>query len=196
MEDSVESLEAMVGSDAALGIRQVDGYAAFPDGTAAAICTHCARRVIEVVGSGEVWGFSVRDNPEAVSAEGCDGHDFAIIDHRLLVDVWLSVFAGEVARSVYDLHSGADAAVIARLYGDRRKWQQLPAVEQISWTIWQVIEQRCGNVCAFGGSTANAHRPQPSERLLWSGPAKDNSEAFRKAKIVHPDLDLVSLRLQ
>ena len=50
MKHSVESLEAMVGSEAALGIRQVDGYAAFPDGTAAAICTHCARRVIDVVG--------------------------------------------------------------------------------------------------------------------------------------------------
>lgn len=87
-----------------------------------AICTNCAHRVIEIVGRREVRGYSSHENPGTEAASGQGGHDFAVIDNRLLIDVWLCFFAGLSNRAVFDLSSEQDSADIKRLYGNRKLW--------------------------------------------------------------------------
>lgn len=118
-------LEAFFADESRLRITDEDGEARFPDGTAVVICTNCANRVIELLGRGEVWGYFADDNPGTAAADGLDGHDFAIIDGRYLVDVWLKFVAGTVSRAVSDLRLETDAPEIRRLYGDRRHWQRI-----------------------------------------------------------------------
>ncbi len=125
---TVESLEALIGTEELLGvIESKDSGAVFPDGSAMAICTNCARRVVEILGRGVVWGYSVLDNPDTKAADGCGGHDFAIIDDRFIVDVWISLFVGEYHRSVFDFEDPGNAAVIVELYGNRTTWTRLDA---------------------------------------------------------------------
>lgn len=115
----------MFGDESLLELSHDEGETVFPDGSAMAICTNCAARVIEVVGRGEVWGYASEDNPATEAADGQDGHDFAVIDHRYIVDVWLRFFAGISREAVFDLCSAADADQVRRLYGDRRHWKRL-----------------------------------------------------------------------
>jgi len=83
-------------------------------------CTECAERVVEKFG-GVVVGFFHADNPTAQVAEAEDGHDFAIVDSRYLVDPWQSSVYGDPA--VYDLTEPSDVARVHVLYGDPSQWQ-------------------------------------------------------------------------
>lgn len=125
-----EQLEQLA-TDEAMGVEfPEDGESTFPDGSAAVVCTNCAERMIELAGNGEVWGWEEGTNPTSVVAgpthgamlDTGQGHDFAIIDDRFLVDAWAKNVEGSAPRAVFDLLDAGDRAEVARLYGDPLTW--------------------------------------------------------------------------
>ncbi|MHB1644846.1 MAG: hypothetical protein ACYCS8_19700, partial [Acidithiobacillus sp.] len=137
---SVAQLEAMFGTDEALGVRFVDhqgnqipmtmdadGQSVFPDGTSAVICTDYAEQVKKHLSNDDVQivGFSNEENPDcAVVREEWHpgGHDLAIVDQRWLVDPWARLVASVREQIIYDLQDPGDARKIAETYGDPLKW--------------------------------------------------------------------------
>lgn len=94
-----------------------------------AICTNCARYIVDKVGSGDVYGFFVDDNPvSSVEIESAGGHDFAVIDGRYIVDIWISHYTGEEEQYVYDLHDHRDKQKIIEIFGDPDKWSLLTPI--------------------------------------------------------------------
>lgn len=85
---------------------------------------HC-ETVAEVVRRLEpgtvIWGFSDDNNPGTAhfDGDGDDGHVFAVVDGRYIVDPWMFESEG---RSVWDLRNPSDKSEIERLYGDRSTW--------------------------------------------------------------------------
>lgn len=134
---SRETLEDIISSDTAMDAYwgdyytgqalEEDGATMLPDGIPMSICTNCARRVIEMMGRGEVYGFSNEDQQVAVTDDYYHGggHDFALIDGHWIVDPWLKAYTGHEQQGVYDLNDPADAENIKRLYGDPAKWSVL-----------------------------------------------------------------------
>lgn len=115
-----ERLEALT-TDRALGVNfcSYTGRATFPDGSSAVVCTAYAERVIALVGRGEVYGWP--ENDSALVANG-DGHDFAIIDGRWIVDPWPVFVCGEDVRAVFDLFDDADRREVWARYGEPAEW--------------------------------------------------------------------------
>lgn len=86
-------------------------------------CTHCARFVVKSLGEGEVYGFSVDENPVASEdIKACFGHDFAVVQGRYIVDIWTTLYAGIEKQVVYDLRDKRDHAKITEIYGDPKLW--------------------------------------------------------------------------
>lgn len=137
---AAKRLEEIFGSDDALGVRFVDhqgneipmtmdadGQSVFPDGTSATICTNYAEQIKTHLPGYEVQivGFENEKNPDcAVAREEWHpgGHDFAIVDHRWLVDPWARLVASVRDQIVYDLRDPDDAQKVADTYGDPLKW--------------------------------------------------------------------------
>lgn len=89
-------------------------------------CTSCAALVVDRLGAGDVYGFDIKDNPVASEAiSRCFGHDFAVVDKRYIVDIWLSTFSGIENQVVFDLQDPEDRAKIEYYYGDPEKWSFL-----------------------------------------------------------------------
>ncbi|MBU2768766.1 hypothetical protein HAP94_22030, partial [Acidithiobacillus ferrivorans] len=132
-------LETMFGSDEALGVcfvdhqgneipatEDADGQSVFPDDTSAITCTNYALQIRKALPDHvvQIVGFENEHNPDcAVVREDWhqDGHDFAIVDHRWLVDPWARLVAGTRDHIVYDLQ--VDARLVAETYGDPLKWE-------------------------------------------------------------------------
>ena len=141
---TAQRLEEMFGSDEAFGItvvdergreivatdgQPVDGQSVFPDGSSAINCTNYAEQIKDKLEGHEVQivGFANEDNPDcAVAREEWHpgGHDFAIVDHRWLVDPWSRLVASERDQIVYDLRDLEDARLIAETYGDPLTWKR------------------------------------------------------------------------
>ncbi|MCR1347567.1 DUF2958 domain-containing protein [Acidithiobacillus ferrooxidans] len=137
---AAKRLKEMFGSDEALGVRFVDHQgneismtmdadvqSVFPDGTSAITCTNYAEQIKKALPGYEVQivGFENEKNPDcAVAREDwhADGHDFAIVDHRWLVDPWARLVASVRDQIVYDLRDPDDAQKVADTYGDPLKW--------------------------------------------------------------------------
>ncbi|MDA8152916.1 MAG: SNF2-related protein [Acidithiobacillus sp.] len=133
-------LDAMFGSDEALGVRFVDhqgnqipmtkdadGQSVFPDDSSAILCTNYAEQVKKHLPGHDVQivGFVNEDNPDCTAVrEGWHpgGHDFAMVDHRWLVDPWARLVAAVRDQIVYDLQDSEDARKVADTYGDPLKW--------------------------------------------------------------------------
>lgn len=92
------------------------------DGDPVFQCTTSARRVADTFG-GRVVGYFSDDNPTAEIGKDEDGHDFAFIAERFLVDYWGAYVVGEIDRPVFDLADPADREIISRLYGPREAWR-------------------------------------------------------------------------
>lgn len=110
----VDALEAEVTNS------QHDGESQFADGSAACTCTNGARLICARAGQGRVYGYRDSDNPGTVCGEFADGHDFAVIEDRYVVDYWIKWVACLSERAVFDVM--ADADEVKRLYGDRLSW--------------------------------------------------------------------------
>ena len=101
----------------------------FPDGTPTVFCTNWATYVRRVMGDrATLHGFFSADNPESRIGKDNDGHDFAIVDDRYLVDGW-ALDMNYATRAVFDLQGPQDVIVVMMLYGDRGKWQRNTELE-------------------------------------------------------------------
>ena len=115
--------------DVVLGAYTIDDDSAtcLPGEYEMGVCTHCARRVIHVVGCGKIVGYYESKNPGTLAANGCGGHDFALIDHRYIVDVWWTYFVSEDNDGpIFDLADSSQSARIRELYGLVSKWEEAP----------------------------------------------------------------------
>lgn len=83
-------------------------------------CTTGAEHIIDLVGQGDIFGYTKAQNPTAEIADGAGegGHDFAIIGD-LLVDFWASDY-----NSTPGIIPLSDHALITKLYGDPHLWQK------------------------------------------------------------------------
>jgi hypothetical protein len=94
----------------------------FEDGSACGICTHSAILVAKAF-SGVVFGYISENNPTAELGEAyAQGHDFAIIDERWLVDYWAWRTTDLLEHPVLDLETDSDLTIASRLYGKRTQW--------------------------------------------------------------------------
>lgn len=89
-----------------------------PGGTCTSHANYVATRE-----NGVICGFYVADNPCGMSAHA-DGHDFAFIDQRYIVDTWLFDWEQVIDRPVLDINAVEDQALISLFYGDPAKWEQ------------------------------------------------------------------------
>lgn len=96
-----------------------------PNKTQMGNCTNCAHFVVETLGKGDVYGFACSDNPvKSIEIESCGGHDFAVIDKRFIIDIWLSLYSNHDIQIVFDLRDKKDFAKITEYYGDPQKWSK------------------------------------------------------------------------
>ncbi|MCX6937938.1 MAG: hypothetical protein NTU80_08585 [Verrucomicrobia bacterium] len=56
-------------------------------------------------------------------AQGEDGHDFALIAERFIVDYWGAYAAGVIDRPVFDLLDSSIQEIVSRLYGPKESWR-------------------------------------------------------------------------
>ena len=95
----------------------------FRDGSACAICTASAEQIAQRFG-GLVLGYHSASNPTAsIGLPAIDGHDFALIDDRWLVDYWAWHVAGIAAQPILDLSYAADRTAACVLYGPANVWE-------------------------------------------------------------------------
>ena len=75
----------------------------------------------------------VEDNPSVTHAGVivAGGHDFALIDDRYIVDLWISLYTGEEEQVVYDLSKPSDHEKIHAIYGD-----------PVNWSVWDGVRFR------------------------------------------------------
>lgn len=123
-------LEALA-TDEAMGVtfNEDDEESQYPDGSSACVCTNCANRMIELAGNGVIYGWAEDTNVTSIVAADGQGHDFAYIDGRYLVDAWIKnvedifICMDECqGRAVFDLEDVNDVALVLRLYGDPDTW--------------------------------------------------------------------------
>ncbi len=126
-----ETLAEAFGSEIHYNISNPDEDAAcFPDGTYWVICTNWAAQVKRVFGSRcEIWGFSCEDNPGTDMEDEAEGHDFAIVDGRFLVDGWVLNVGALTEQTVFDLEDPDDLLVVKKIYGARSNWERLVEFE-------------------------------------------------------------------
>ena len=95
-------------------------------GMSAVCCTGYALAIQKKLpGRVRVYGFWSEDNPGAAVSEYSDGHDFAVVDGRYIVDPWAQEVEGCSSWGVLDLLNEQHGSAIRRLYGDREKWEEL-----------------------------------------------------------------------
>ena len=114
-------------------------------------CTGFACAIQDKLGKGrvKVVGFSDEANPGTVFggnkgfkeiAPQADGHDFAVLDDRYIIDPWLTEFA-DSKQGVFDLQDPGDAEAVRGIYGDPSRWESAGGdtrkveLPRSSWTI-------------------------------------------------------------
>jgi hypothetical protein len=101
----------------------------FPTGKAFFICTNWANLTRRYFGEDRtvVMGYLHENNETSVISEQYEGHDFALVDGRFIVDGWVTGVGlerpGRATPGLYDLRNKDDADEIARLYGNRAAWE-------------------------------------------------------------------------
>jgi hypothetical protein len=102
-----------------------DTVSVFPNGDHAAFCTSWADDLRDRLGPEVValFGFEAEDNPDSYVSKIADGHDFAILHKRYIVDGWTTNMESIHPTGVMDIEDDDDLEEIIRLYGDPRKWE-------------------------------------------------------------------------
>ena len=108
-------------------------------------CTGYACKIRQKLGPDRVkiFGFMVEDNPTAGIGTLADGHDFAIVDDRYIIDPWLtevengniSTYTGEtikVGKSIFDMDNLEDQKLILAIYGHRSNWTRGTEMEMVA----------------------------------------------------------------
>lgn len=107
-----------------------DGPALFPSGGQWFICTDWADYVRRAYGKrAKLYGFHTENNP-APGMENFDGHDFAVVDGRYIVDGWLPNIEGLHHSAVIDMQDPAEKETVAKFYGNPKRWERATKREQ------------------------------------------------------------------
>lgn len=98
-----------------------------PDGSSSVICTNYAQHIKTTLKprNVEIVGFFCSDNQDCTFTrmDLAEGHDFALVDGRYLVDPWLRLVCGyNEYPLVYDLQDEKEAQDAALMYGARERW--------------------------------------------------------------------------
>lgn len=135
------ALDARFGTDQAMGViydpsaHDGAGGSVFrdSDGLDAICCTHYALQVQKALPENQVRvvGFAAEDNPDcAVSKEQWhEGHDFALVDQRWLIDPWARLVECTRKQIVYDLHDPEDRALALATYGNPEHWVEVYGID-------------------------------------------------------------------
>lgn len=109
------------------------------NGGSGTCCTDYASFIYtSLPGRVQIWGFRNQDNPTSrVAREHIhpDGHDFAIVDYRWIVDPWPRLVALAFHQMVFDLEDPTDALQVADIYGPRNCWRHCVKAEQFALTM-------------------------------------------------------------
>lgn len=100
---------------------RTEGCYTFPDGWASAICTNWQRYVRRIVGPQRVAFMSTVTGK---TSQWTDGHDFAVVDNRYIVDGWVMHVPGLHKSAVLDLRDPTEQPLIKELYGDPSTWKR------------------------------------------------------------------------
>lgn len=102
--------------------REEDEEWLFTDGSAAVLCTSSALLVAKQF-SGVVLGYKSTDNPTAtIGLPDLDGHDFALIGNRWLIDYWAWRVTRTIASPILDLQEHEELSIAHQLYGPECQW--------------------------------------------------------------------------
>jgi hypothetical protein len=87
-----------------------------------AVCTSSALRVAKRF-QGAVWGYYSTENPTAaIGSPMAEGHDFALIHKRWVVDYWAYKVAQLTQTPIFDLEVMKDRDEVLRLFGPSEHW--------------------------------------------------------------------------
>ena len=102
---------------------EATGVATFADGSPCTVCTNAARRIASAFG-GVVMGYWAAGNPTAQIGERYgDGHDFAVVADRWVVDYFALTTVDLLESAVLDLRNPVDRRLVSQLLGDRATWE-------------------------------------------------------------------------
>lgn len=102
------------------------GVWSFQSGGYCCNCTDVAMKVVTAFG-GRVVGYSSNNNLSAfIGREICEGHDFALVADRFIVDIWAFQVAKVISQPVFDLEDAGERELVRHLYGDARTWEDVP----------------------------------------------------------------------
>lgn len=131
-----EFLVEMFRSEEAIGITyerifppHEDEYALLPEGFGQmGRCTNCALFVASRIETAVVAGFRVESpdqNPSCTHEviRTVMGHDFAVVDGRYIVDLWISLYNGSEDKTVFDCLDPEDRNKIVEIYGNPAFWE-------------------------------------------------------------------------
>lgn len=97
----------------------------FADGSPCSVCASSAQRIAHEF-DGEVFGYwSKANRAAAIGGTLCEGHDFALIAGRWIVDYWAFRVARVMQTPVLDLDTPQDRQLASRLFGEREAWEAL-----------------------------------------------------------------------
>lgn len=102
-----------------------EGVWLFADGSPCSVCVSGAKRIAREF-EGGVFGYWSKANPcAAIGRPLCEGHDFAVIAERWIVDYWAFHVARVMQTPVLDLESPQERQLVSRLLGEREAWEAL-----------------------------------------------------------------------
>lgn len=101
------------------------------DGSSGVACTGYANVIRELFGPERaiVYGFMTWDNPTSKIGRDCEGHDFAVVDGRYIVDPWAAEVETYDRVGVFDMKNKQMMRRVRILYGDSSSWKVGPASE-------------------------------------------------------------------
>jgi hypothetical protein len=102
-----------------------EGVWSFRSGGSCCRCADSAIKVIERYG-GRIIGFNCSQNPSArIGKSLCEGHDFAYVAERFIVDYWAFQVARVINRPVLDMRQTKNRKVARQIYGDKKTWEDV-----------------------------------------------------------------------
>lgn len=118
-------------------VEDIPGLMSFlSDGGSAVCCTDYAAFIYKALpGRVQIFGFRNEDNPNCQIVKDQlhpQGHDFAMVDDRYLVDPWVRLVRGLSWPVVYDLHDSVDYIAVVHRYGPRTNWKHNTEAERFA----------------------------------------------------------------
>lgn len=102
-----------------------EGLWLFRSGGACGRCTDAAVKVVHAWGGRVVGYFSSNTTSALVGHGNCEGHDFALIEGRFVVDYLAFRVARMIDRPVFDLSDVHEQSLVRMDYGGAGNWVEL-----------------------------------------------------------------------